>query len=159
MHQSQTQKSLKIKVFVLSFIFFLFFFVFFSFLQPHFLVLFSQIFFFKFSQQSLVRHVYRFFFSLKFVCFLFCFFHSQVNCSLCLLHFCFPFTSILITSNFISPSLVISVINQYTHFNPPQLSIARNQTNINVSPFFSTFDHRQTVNLTSFQQLTSTLLP
>ena len=44
----------------------------------------------------------------------------------------------------------------YFPLKPPlQLSLAHNQTNINVSPFSSTFDHRQSVYLSSFQYLTS----
>ena len=74
--------------------FFLFFFYFFN----------SHSFFRFFFQQSLVFQ--------SLICSLiYLFFKSQVNCSLCLLHFCLPSTSVLITSNFISPSLVISVIN------------------------------------------------
>ena len=110
-------------------LFFIFFFFFHFFLFP---TIFSGSFFsllFKFFQQSLVRHVY-FFQSLIRSLF---FFTLRSIAHYCLLHFCFPSTSVLITSNFISPSLVISVI---THFNLPQLSVARNQTKINVSPFF-----------------------
>ena len=112
---------------------------------PHFLFFFS--FFFSFF-----NHIFWFFFSLFFSNFfkshslgmyifsvfnLFSyFFYSQVNCSLCLLHFCLPSTSVLVPSNFISPSLVISFINWCTHFNLPQPSVARNQTKIHVFPFF-----------------------
>ena len=81
MYQSQTQKSLKINVFVLSFIFFFF--------NPIFWFFFS-LFFQFFFQQSVVRHVYNF---LVFNLFWFLFFvfllsslSGQLNI-LCLLHF------------------------------------------------------------------------
>ena len=90
--------------------FFFFFFIFFFF-RPHFLVLFSLFFLSFFFIFSTVTRSACIFFqslicSLIFIFKFFFFFKSQVNCSFCILHFCFPSTA-----NFISPSHVISVIN------------------------------------------------
>ena len=90
-----------------------FFFSFFFLFPTTFSGSFFSFFLFFFFQQSLVWHVYLFqslICSLVFIFFKF-FFKSQVNCSFCILHFCLPSTSVLITANFISPSHVISVIN------------------------------------------------
>ena len=92
-------------------------FSFFFFFRPHFLVLFSFFFFFFFLIFSTVTRSACIFFqslicSLIFIFKKFFFFSkSRVNCSFCILHFCLPSMSVLITINFIYPYLEISVIN------------------------------------------------
>ena len=92
---------------------FFFFFHFFSFSDHIFWFFFLFFFFLIFS--TVTRSACTFFqfliSSLIFIFFKFFFLKSQVNCSFCILHFCLPSTSVLITANFISPSHVISVIN------------------------------------------------